>query len=258
MNGRAIGRALVLFVLSISAAFPAVAEIVLKTVAGPHAPPRFNEVEHDGKKVVTGLCIDIMRAIEKADPEIRFVGDQVSMPQARMLAMLQSGEVDVSFCMAKNAERSKIFQFAEPPLFELNYLLAVRANDNVSVHSFEDIRKLGGQGVILVNFGTASVQFLEAIGGLTIDSTGRTQKDNLRKLIAGSGRFYYRHDLGLKWELEASGFTKDVRILPTVFDKRGHYIVFSKSTDPAAIERVQKALVKLKTSGELARLRAKY
>lgn len=257
MKNGVVRRVLALLVLSIAAP-QASAEIILRTAAGPHAPPRYNIVEQGGKKVITGLCIDIMRAIEKVDPEIRFVGDQNSIPAARVLAMLEGDELDVSFCLSKTAEREMNFRIINPPLYEINQKLAVRANDQIDIRSFDDIRKLGGEGIILVNFGTATVQYLEGVGGLRIDSAGKTQNDNLRKLIAGAGRFYYRHDLGLEGEIKAGGFSKEVRILPVVLNKDAQYAIFSKSANPMAIERVRKALEKLKASGKLAKLRANY
>ena len=257
MKRNAIGATLILLLGGMIGAPPVCAEVVLKTVSSP-APPRYSIAIQDGRKAVTGLCIDIMRAIEKIDPEIRFSGDQETMPQARVLSLMERGELDVSFCLNKSAEREKKFLIVEPSLYEVHYKLAVRRDDKIDVQSFDDIRKLGDQGIILVNFDTASVKFLQDVGGLKIDSSGLTQEVNLRKLVGGRGRFYYRHERGLRSELEAGGFAKDVKLLPAVLDRQEQFAIFSRSADPAAVARVQKALEKLKASGELAKLKAKY
>ena len=257
MKRYAIGAALVLLICGMGGALPVHAELVLNTVSSP-APPRYSVITQDGRKVVTGLCIDIMRAIEKIDPEIRFSGEQQTMPQARASSLMERGELDVLFCLNKNAEREKKFLVVEPALYEVHYKLAVRSDDEVDVQSFDDIRKLGSQGIILVNFDTASVKFLQDIGGLKIDSSGLTQEVNLRKLVGGRGRFYYRHELGLRGELEAGGFSREVKLLPAVLDRQEQFVIFSRSADPAAVARVEKALERLKVSGELAKLKAKY
>lgn len=243
--------------LGLTAALPSRAELVLRTASPPQAP-RYIATTENGKKSIGGLCIDIMRAIESVDPEIRFSGDQEAMPQTRLLSLLELGEVDVAFCFNSNPAREKMFRVIEPPLYEIQYKVAARSNDGIEVRSFDDIRKLGQQGVVLVNFGSASVQFLQSIGGLQIDSSGVTQEINLRKLANGRGRFYYRHELGMQAELEASNLTREIKILPAMLHREEQYVLFSRYADPLAVERVQKALEKLKASGILAKLRAKY
>lgn len=234
------------------------AETVLRTGYVQHSPPRYLVLHQDDRQVAGGLCVDIMRVIERVDPEIRFSGDPNPMPQARMLSLLERGEIDAAFCFNKNAEREKTFLVIEPPLYEIHYKLAVRASDDVNVQSFDDIRKLGDQGVVLVNFNSASVDYLRSIGGLQIDPTGVTQEVNLRKLVNGRGRFYYRHELGLRAELAQSDFEKSVKILPVVLNKQEQYVLFSRSVNRAVVERVQRALEQLKTTGELTRIKAKY
>ena len=256
MSGRKIYRVIGLL-LTVAVATPVHAGWTLKT-ASALAPPRYQVVTQGGSKSIGGLCVDIMRAIEKVDSEIRFSGDKNTMPQSRLLSLLKAGALDVAFCYNKNAEREKIFRVIAPALYEIHYKVAVRSNDKVDIRSFDDIRRLGDHGTVLVNFGSASVHFLQSIGGLQIDSSGVTQEINLRKLVNGRGRFYYRHELGMLAELKSSSLARDIRLLPTVLDSEEQYVMFSRSTDPLAVERVKTALEKLKASGELDRLRARY
>lgn len=256
MSGRKIYRVFCLL-SAVAVASPVHAGWTLKT-ASALAPPRYQVVTQDGRKSIGGLCVDIMRAIEKVDPEIRFIGDQNTMPQSRLLSLLKVGEVDIAFCYNKNSEREKTFRIIEPALYEIHYKVAVRSNDEVDIRSFNDIRRLGDHGTILVNFGSSSVLFLQSIGGLQIDSSGVTQEINLRKLVNGRGRFYYRHELGMLAELKSSNFAREIRLLPMVLDSEEQYVMFSRSADPLAVERVKKALGKLKASGELDRLRGRY
>lgn len=248
---------LVLFALAVG---PASARILtIKTAAQEEASPRYNvALKKDGRQTVTGLCIDILRAIERVDPEIRFVGDQAPLPLVRVQASLEHGDIDAYCGLNKNPEREKTILFLEPPLYEVNYTVAVRADDDVQVKSFEDIRKLGADGKVLVMHGSSSQRFLENIGGLQLDTGGKNQFDNLQKLIAGRARFFYRHDLGLHGEIVDEGLGDKVKLLPISLDRQYQYLLVSKKAPPEVAQRLRKAIEKLKADGELGRIRARY
>ncbi|WP_374352182.1 substrate-binding periplasmic protein [Chitinimonas sp.] len=229
----------------------------VRTASQEEASPRYTVLQEGGQQVVKGLCIDILRAIERTDPQIHFTGSQ-PLPLPRLLKLLEVGQLDAFACLTRNTERDALFQYVDIALFEVSYRMAVRKNDPVLVGSFDDIRRLGKEGLILANRGTGTVNILEAQGGLQIDATGIDQHENLRKLIAGIGRFYYRHDLGLEAEIAESGFGDSVQLLPATFDRQKQFLVLSRQVPLELVNRLRTALSRLRDSGELAKLRSRY
>jgi polar amino acid transport system substrate-binding protein len=242
-------------------AFPtlAAATSIIKTASQEDASPRYTtEKTEDGHLIVNGLCIDILRAIERVAPDIKFSGDQIPLPLRRVQMSLETGDIDVYCGLNKSQEREKQFIFLEPPLYKVNYKVAVRADDDVQIRSLDDIRKLGENGRILVMNGSDSQFKLQSFPGLKIDSDGADQATNLRKLIARRGRFFYRHEQGLRAEIIAQGLSDKIRILPNSLGEEFQYFLISKKAPPEIVNRIRAAIVKIKNTGELARIRAKY
>lgn len=229
----------------------------LKTAA-QESSPRYMTSEVNGKKEIHGLCIDIMRAIERVDPDIKFVGDQQYAPFARIKSELEKGELDVFVGFVKTPEREKSYVFIDPSLYAINHVVAVRADDPVDVKSFDDIRKLGVDGRILTVFGIWTTDFLKAQKDLVIDESGKTVDMNLDKLLANRGRFFYYHDLGIYGTIKQPQYSGKVKVLPTSFATDYQYIAFSKKTPRETIEKVKAALKKLNDSGDLKKLYEKY
>ena len=78
----------------------------LKT-AMQNSAPKYFVIEKNGKKEMKGLCIDIMRAIEKVSPNITFIADDYFTPTARIWKYLEQGEIDVYVGAGSNKERQK-------------------------------------------------------------------------------------------------------------------------------------------------------
>jgi len=211
----------------------------------------------DGKNM-KGLCIDIMKEIEKIDPEIKFQGQNVFLPFKRMSKMLKDGELDLFFGFVKNKEREKDFIFIEPSLYTVNHVIAVLKDDNIQVNSFDDIRALGKDGKIMTTFGTSTKKHLEKQGGLIIDDHGKTISANLKMLLRNRGRFVYYHNLGLITSIKKHKLENKIEVLPTSFRKYSQYVVFSKHVSKEKIQKIKTALVKLKLTGTLDSIFKKY
>ncbi|QNM96072.1 substrate-binding periplasmic protein [Chitinimonas koreensis] len=224
----------------------------IRTAAQTESEPKYLPAE-DGKGI-RGLCVDLYRAIEQADPNLRFVGDQAALPLKRLETMVERGELDAFCGLVRNAEREARFVYAEPALYNVAYRVAIRADDRVSVAGWDDVRKLGADGILLVNQGSGAVKRLEEFGGLKIDAGGRTTGENLSKLLAGRGRFYYYRTPGLKGEIRRAGLADKIRILPATLDVTPFYLLFNKAVPRATVEAVNRALAQLQARGELARI----
>jgi len=224
----------------------------IRTAAQIESDPKFVK---DGN-AVTGICIDVMRAVEKIDPAIKFVGDQAWLPLARIENLLGSSELDAACGLQKNKDREAKFNFPATALFPVNWMLAVRANDDVKVASWDDVKKLGAEGTILVNFGSGAVKRLESVGGLKLDSGGKTNPDNLTKLAEGRGRFFYYRTPGFVAELKS--YPGKFKILPTVMDTANFYMMFGKHVPAATVEKFDKALAQMEKQGALVKIEAKW
>ncbi|MES2118447.1 MAG: transporter substrate-binding domain-containing protein [Pseudomonadota bacterium] len=224
--------------------------VVLRVAAQEGTEPKF--IARGG--TVVGLCVDILRAIEKQDPGLVFTGDQHWMPLVRVYTELARGEQDAACGVQRTADRESKFTYLEPSLFPINYMLLARADDPVVINSWEDVRQLGPHTVVLANRGFASVQILESVGGLQVDARSASPPMNLQKLIAGRARLFLHRTPGLQAFLDRAGAADKVRILPVVLASTRLYLVLGKHVDHDTVVRVQHALVRLDKAGELERL----
>ncbi len=219
--------------------------------------PKYYQSETSTGSEIQGLCIDILYAIEKVTG-LQIKAPHGFIPFKRLQSQLADGEIHLFIGMAKNKSRLKKYIFADTPLYEVNHIIAARKNDTAQIKNFEDIRKLVPNNIILTNFGTATERLLKAQDGLNVDSEGTSVTTNLRKLLYNRGRFICFHDLGLLAAIERNGYAEEIRILPLIFKTYHHYIAFAPGTSPKTIQQIDLAVQKLKSSGELAKIRAKY
>ncbi|HEX5344133.1 MAG TPA: ABC transporter substrate-binding protein [Duganella sp.] len=239
----------------LAAAEPAPPPTLLRTAAQEGTDPKFIA---DGKDRIVGLCIDIMRAVEQIDPGLRFVGDQRWKPLIRAYSELEAGVEDVQCAVQHTPDREKRFNFVGPALFSIEYHFLARSNDNLEIHSWDDVRKLAPNGVVLVNRGFAAGDIVAAMGGIEVDARSTHQELNLQKLIAGRGRLYFHRSPGLQKLLARTGTAGKIKILPQVMYSAKMYFATSKQLDSKISERLTSALFALEKKGELERLLRKW
>ncbi|WP_342117110.1 substrate-binding periplasmic protein [Pseudoduganella sp. OTU4001] len=207
---------------------------------------------------VVGNCIDIFRAIEKIDPDIKFVGEQRWMPLKRIEAMVGARQLDAICGLIRNEDRLAAYKIPETPLFTVTYHFLVRADDPINVKTLDEVRRLKDDGVILVNGGSGPVATLKNAGHLKIDSAASSSSTNIEKLLAGRGRFFYYRQPGLNSEIRKSGHASKVRILPATFDSQVFYMMLGAHVGKDAESKISQALIKLSESGELKQIADKW
>lgn len=237
-----------------AAALPAAEIAYVRTSAQLASAPKFVQQGEGSTRHVAGLCIDINRAIERQDPTLRISGDQHSLPLTRIEAQMRTGTLDMACGLLRTRERESMFTYIEPPLFTVTYVMVARADDEVVISNWDDVRSLGDQGTILLIHGQGTLGRLKELGGLQIDAGGSDAKTNLQKLLAGRGRFYYHRVPGIATEIRRAALEGKVRVLPTVMDTQRFHMVVGRHVAPATLERLRHALVQLEGSGELKRL----
>lgn len=205
-----------------------------------------------------GICIEVIQAMEKADPGLKFTGLNVHASTVRILRMLETHEIDVFVGIGRTPERENRFTWLSPAVFSAHPYLYVRAEDSANFRSMEEITRLKNNNTILVNFGTVQDEYLQAFPGLNVDRGGTDTQKNLQKLMLGRGRFYFGSDLNTQPVINSMGIKTFVRPLSVPFPAADNYVVMPKNLDPAVHLRLQNALKKIAASGELERISQKY
>nr|WP_315485498.1 transporter substrate-binding domain-containing protein [uncultured Undibacterium sp.] len=253
---RVVQCLLILIVLSLASFCEAA--LVLRTAAQESSEPKFLTISKPGGAAVGGICVDIFRQIEKLNPEIRFVGDQVWMPRARIDAYAKAGNIDVICGLQKIPRNTVLYDFLGTQLFSVDYLLAVRADDNITIESWDDIRRLGDDGIILALRGFGIVDILQGVGGLTVDAGGTSSASNLRKLLMGRGRFYCHRSPGIKQAIRSAGMQDQIRLIAKPVHSEKFFMGIRKNLPAEQVKKINSALILLEQSGELKKIFDKY
>jgi polar amino acid transport system substrate-binding protein len=206
---------------------------------------------------VEGICPDIMRALEKQLPGTRFEFEARPQPLRRIELRMEEGELDAN-CLVANNDRREKFVVAPNMLFSFNYFLIARANDPVEVRSWDDVRRLGPNGKLLILSGTGITESLRSVGGLRFEESGKSASVNLRKLVMGRGRFFYYRIHDWDTQLRAAMVAGQVRILPARMDSVHFHLMFGRHVDPELPAQVAHALQELESNGTLAQIRARW
>ncbi len=230
-----------------------VAAHTLRTAA-QESPPKYFKNSDGG---MTGIGYDIMRAIERLDPSIRFMGDQTFVPIKRIEIMLERGDLDVFFGFIKSEERAGKFVFVDPPLYQVADVLLAREDDPIDVQRLEDLAALAKDGIVLVGSGTAQATQLKKLN-IVVDDGGKTVAMNLYKLMHKRGRLMLQSEVEIVSSLKEQKMENNFRILPARFNASGRYVAFSRNVPAQTIAKVQLALDKLYSSGELELIFSKY
>lgn len=246
---------LALFLLLLGGGASAMPTVTLRVTAQEGTDPKFIAA---GEGRVIGFCIDVFRTIERIDPGLIFTGDQQWMPLTRAHSAVVARQHDALCAVQHTEERGRHYTFIEPALLPIHYKLVVRAKDKVVIHGWDDVRKLGPQGLVLANRGYAPAEVLAGLGGLQVNDSAVNPETNLQKLIAGRGRFFLHRDPGLASFINRSGAKGKVRILPQVMYSSTLHMAVGNHVDPAVTMRLRHAIEQMERTGELARLQRKW
>jgi polar amino acid transport system substrate-binding protein len=198
-----------------------------------------------------GLCPEFLTAIEKIEPRIRFSAPEHGRSLPVIEAALESGKAGAACALLDSPRRRSIAQVVGKPLYLVKHRLAAAANDDVVINNLDDLVKL--KPLVNTARGSAYILQLKALGVAVDDSTG-DNAINLRKVLAGHGRFTYMNELTLVSYIRSEHLEDRIRILPVVLKEEPIYFWISRKADPEAAKLVGQALDKLKANGELARI----
>lgn len=236
-----------LLALAVTTGQALAAPVTLEVAGQESIPPKWVAGQH----ALSGLCPDILAAIEKIEPRLRFALSGETRSVAFLEQGLESGKIGAACALLDTERRRQIADIVGPPLYMVRHRLAARSNDLVAISSMAELIKLNPLINTPRNAGYAAQ--LRALG-LEVDDSNGDNTVNLKKILAGHGRFFYINELTLDWMMRAEPFKGKVRMLDWLVKEEPIYFHVSKKSPPGAARMVEQALVKLKDSGELARI----
>lgn len=210
----------------------------------------------DGKQA-SGICPDLLRALQRVDPELHFHGYDTPLSLPLIEAGLRSGNVGGACGLLEQAERHAYATRLLPPLYRVRHMVAVRADDGANPQTLAELRALSGDKALIAVRGSAYPPMLREAGFKVDDATGDYQA-NLRKLVAGRARFFYGGEHALWRSMQQAQLTQSLRLLPTVFGEEPIYLWTSRQLPLAQRDRIARGLERLQASGELAAIVRHY
>ncbi len=225
--------------------------ITLRVMGQESIPPKWIAT----RTGLRGVCPDILQAIEKIEPRVKFLRPMEIRSLPFLEQGLDRGTIDGACALLDTGRRRAIARIAGPPLYEVRHRLAARIGDRVSVGSMAELAAL--KPLINTQRNASYAEQLRSFG-LQVDDSSGDNTVNLNKIVAGHGRFFYINELTLQWMLEHEGFKGKVRMLDWVVREEPIYFHFSKKASPAAVQLVESALNRLQANGELAKIYAKW
>lgn len=223
----------------------------LRVLAQESLPPKW--FWQQGK--LDGECPSILAALEQAEPRLHFTGTANFASVPMIEHGLETGRVDCACALLDTPARRQIAQPSSQPLYMVRHKVAVAARDNAEVRTLDDLVRL--KAIVATSRGAGYAEELRALGLEVDDSTGDNLV-NLKKIIAGHGRFFYMNQMTLEWIVREHRLEDKIRILPAVLKEEPIYFWVSKQTDPNAARLIEQTLQKLHASGELGRINQRW
>ena len=225
----------------------AATHLTVSVMAQESIPPKW--ILEDG--AAQGLCPDVLAAIERIEPRIRFVGYDRGRSILVIEDALGSGKVSAACGLMDSPRRNSVALRSQVPLYQVRLRLAAVVSDSQVITSLADLARL--KPLVNTARGSGYIARLKELGIPVDDSTGDNVV-NLRKIVAGHGRYTYMNELSLLYLIRSEHLEGKVKMLPAVFDEEPLYFWVSRKADPALAPMLDQALVRLKANGELARI----
>ena len=236
------------------AAAPCVASdrgLVLRVTGQESLPPKW--LMQDGRPA--GVCPDILAAISRLEPRLHFTGLDEFRSVLLIEQNLRVGKTDIACALVSTPLRHEIAVAIPQHLYVSRQRLAAAAGDPAQINSLEELARL--KPLVNTSRGAAYIDQLRELGIPVDDSTG-SNLTNLKKILAGHGRFFYMNELTLHWLIRENHLQDKVKLMPAVLKEDAMYLWVSRKTPPQAITMLAAAIDKLAERGELARIYARW
>lgn len=203
-----------------------------------------------------GLCLDILRAVERVDPGLRFTGLRNVVPLKRVERLLADGEVDLFFCLLRSPDRERQWRFLPVPLYGIRQVVVLRADDPRPFDSLADLAHASLTRPVLVARGTILMRRLDA-ANVQINEVN-SEREALQMLMMGRTDAVYGQDINLLRHIREAGLDGKLRLGRNSFGDELHYVAVRSGLPAAQQERLTQALRKLERDGVLKQLADQY
>ncbi len=239
--------------LAASPVAPAEPALWLRTAAQAGAPAKYAESGHRRP----GLCAELLQAVERSDPGLRFRGQDQFLPLRRVERMLGQQEIDVFFCLIRSAERQRQWDYLPVPLYRVRHRVVLRLEDRDEILGWPELRALSRRKPVLVAQGSVLAQTL-AQAQVSYSEAPRGDAEALRMLLLGRSDAVYAQDMALAPLLEQPEFAGRLRLAEAVLQEDEQWVAVARGLPPAPRQRLLRALQTLEREGGLRALAERY
>lgn len=204
----------------------------------------------------SGICLDILRAVQKLDPGLRFPGVEQPHPLRRVELLLEEGGIDVFFCLLRNAERESRWRYLPVPLYAVQHAVVVRAELPASPEGYEALAQLSRQQPVVVMRGSILVQALKHEGVAVTEVA--SDREALEMLLRGRTSAVYGQAQNLQQYIREAQLGVRVRLQSQGFPLEHQYLVHRKDLPQSVVDRLTAVLKRLEADGSLRRIAESY
>lgn len=228
-------------------------EISLRTVQQAGSTVKYDP---DGPPRKPGLCLEILRAVVKADPALHFTGLEQQVPLKRVERLLAEGQVDAFFCLLKSPEREKLWRYSPVPLYVIRHVVVQRTDDARQFDTLAELAAASRKKRVLVMRGTAIARHL--VNADVSIAEVSSEREALQMLSLGRADLIYGQDINLQHHIVETHQGDKFRFGRTVFQEEPQYLALRADLPPAIEERLTQVLRRLEKDGTLRLLADKY
>jgi polar amino acid transport system substrate-binding protein len=197
-----------------------------------------------------GLAVEVTKKIMQ---NLKLKQKIDMLPWARAYSLAQTKPNIVLFSVSRTKQRDKLFQWAGP-IYSMKSSFYAKKDSKIKINNLEDAKKLKKIGTYFECF---DEQFLKQQEFKNLKST-RNNIVNIRKLLRGRLDTISATNVTIKDMLkEANASFEDIKNVYT-FMSVGVYYAFSKDIPFEVVDAWRKELEKLRSSGELQKIRDKW
>lgn len=228
-------------------------DVTLRTVQQASSIVKYDP---EGGAQRPGLCMELLRAVERVDPGLRFTGLEQAVPLRRVERLLAEGQVDAFFCLLRSPERERQWRYVPVPLYGVRHMIAQRVDDGRQVETLADLATMSQIKPVLVTRGTVLARKLD-VAGVNLTEVG-SEREALQMLTLGRTDAIYGQDVNLVRHIRDNRLGDRVRLGRAVFHEEAQYLVVRADLPGPVVERLTEALRRLERDGVLRQLQEKY
>lgn len=236
-----------LFPLAVGPGHASENAVILRTIAQEGSAPKYVS---SGAQA-SGHCPDILKAIEKIEPSLRFKIDPTPTPIRRIEQELEAGRIDIVCALLDTPARNQIAHRISTPIYHVRERLVGRRDAPQQVRSLEDLARRGA--VVVTQSGASYAAQLREAGIQVSESTGGSSIA-LRNVLHGRADYYYINELTAGYYLRTEGLEDKLHLLPAILKETPSYLWVGRQQPSSTVDKLERAISRLQKSGELDRL----